>query len=147
MKKLVALISSVVIASQAFAFATKNVNEKLLQNFKENFPQAEQVYWKESPETYTVNFVENGIRSFIVYGKDGNFVSSTRYYQEKNLPYYLLINIRKKYPEKKIFGVVELSTIEAVDYYVKLEDAKVWTTIRMDSEGNLSLVEKLQKAE
>lgn len=147
MKKLVALVSSVVIGFHALAFATKNVNEKLLQSFKENFPQAEQVTWKELPLNYEVSFVENGIRTSITYEKDGNFVSSTRYYQERNLPYYLLINIRKKYPEKKIFGVVELSTIEAIDYYIKLEDAKVWTTIKMDSEGNLSLVEKLQKAQ
>ena len=147
MKKLIALVSSVVIGFHALAFATRNVNEKLLQSFKENFPKAEQVNWKESQENYLVNFVEYGIRTSIVYDKDGNFISSSRYYQEKNLPYYILINIRKKYPEKKIYGVVEVSTIEAIDYYIKLEDAKVWTTIKMDSEGNLSLVEKLQKAE
>jgi hypothetical protein len=92
-----------------------------------------------------VNFMEDGIRNAIIYEKDGTFRSSTRYYKEQNLPYYLLVNIRKRYPDKKIFGVTEISSISEIEYYIKMEDAAVWTTIKMDSEGNLVLVEKLKK--
>src|SRR5882724_64455 len=110
MKRLFALFYSLVIGVTSFAFSERNVNEKLLRAFKESFPNAEQVVWKELPETYVVNFVEDGIRNAIIYEKDGTFKSSTRYYSEQNLPYYLLINIKKRYPEKKIFGVTEIST-------------------------------------
>jgi len=146
MKRLFALFYSVVIGATSLAFPSRNVNEKLLQNFKENFPTAEQVVWKELPETYVVNFMDEGIRNAIIYDKEGTFISSTRYYLERNLPYYLLVNIKKKYPNKKIFGVTEISTTSEIAYYIKMEDAKVWTTIKMDSEGNLVLVEKLRKA-
>ena len=146
MKRLSALFYSLIIGASSFASPVKNINEKLLQTFKESFPNAEQVNWKELKETYVVDFVEDGVRSEIIYEKSGTFVSSTRYYKEKNLPYYLLINIKKRYPEKKILGVTEISTIDDIFYYIKMEDKTVVTTIKLDSEGNLVLVEKLKKA-
>lgn len=146
MKRLSALFYSLIIGASSFASPEKNINEKLLQTFKESFPNAEQVNWKELKESYVVDFIEDGVRSEIIYEKTGTFVSSTRYYQEKNLPYYLLINIKKRYPEKKILGVTEISTIDDIFYYIKMEDKTVVTTIKLDSEGNLVLVEKLKKA-
>jgi len=146
MKKIFVLLYSCMIGVSSFASGAVNINEKLLRSFKERFPNAEQVSWKESTETYEVNFVEDGVRSNIVYGKDGAFQSSRRFYQERTLPYYLLINIKKKYAGKKIFGVTEISRVSGIEYYIKLEDARVWTTIRIDEEGDLTVVEKYRKA-
>jgi hypothetical protein len=78
--------------------------------------------------------------------KDGEFVTSMRYYQEKNLPYYILVNIKRKYPGKKIFGVSEISSADAILYYVKIEDDKRWMTVVSDSQGDLCVVEKFRKA-
>jgi hypothetical protein len=122
------------------------INEKIVMNFKEIYPNAMQVSWIENPETYTVYFVENGIKVNIIFNRDGSFVSSARYYKEEYLPYYLLAEIRKKYPSKKVYGVSEMTTPGMISYFVKLEDAKSWITIKMDSEGNMKLVEKFKKA-
>ena len=146
MKKFFSFVSAIIIGLQSFSLPPRNVNEKVLQTFNENFPNAEQVNWKEYPETYVVNFVEDGIRSSIIYEKDGGFISATRYYQERNLPYYLLVNVRKKYPDKRVYGVTEISTISGVEYFLKMEDANIWITVKVDSEGNLTLVEKYKKA-
>jgi hypothetical protein len=146
MKELFILCYSLIIGANAFPSTDKNINEKLIQSFKENFPNAQEVSWQELPEAYVVNFVEDGVRNNIIYQKDGTFLRASRYYQEKNLPYYLLINIKKKYTDKKIFSVTEISTISHIEYYIKLEDAKVLMTIRVDSDGNLDMVEKYRKA-
>jgi hypothetical protein len=146
MKKYFALFYALVIGLNSFAFKPRNIDEKLLQFFKETFPRAENVIWKELEDSYVVNFIEDGIRINIIYDKDGSFYKSTRYYLEQNLPYYLLINIQKKYPNHKIFGVTEVSTISEIEYYVKLENAKIWVTLEVDSQGNISVVEKFRKA-
>ena len=146
MKQLLILLYSIIISGTSFGFATSKINERLVQSFKETFPNAVQVTWTELPEAYLVNFVENGIRSRIVYDKSGNFISSTRTYLSKNLRYYILIRIKKKYPDKRIFGVTELASSTGTEYYIKMDDSKVWTTIRIDKDGNLELVEKYQKA-
>jgi hypothetical protein len=122
------------------------INEKLLKSFKQTFPNAQEVKWLEQQDKYTVNFKENGILNKIDYDKDGNFLSSIRYYSEKNLPVNILVKLQKKYPGKKIFGVTEMNADSNLDYYIKLEDEKSWMTIKSDSDANLQVTEKYNKA-
>jgi hypothetical protein len=130
----------------SFGFNAKNVNEKVLQIFKQSFPRAEHVAWSESRETYSVNFVEEGIRTSVIYDKNGEFLEATRYYEELNLPLYLLYRIKERYPDKKIYGITEVSTPDEILYYVKMVDSKIWLTLRIDSEGRMILIEKFRKA-
>ena len=146
MKKIFVLFYSVILGLNSFGISTRNVNEKVLQIFKESFPKAEQVIWTEMEDTYSVHFIEDGIRSNVTYAKNGNFIQSIRYYQERNLPYYLLVTLKKKYPDKKIFGITELSTDQDIVYYVKMVDAKIWLTLKLDSEGQITMIEKFKKA-
>jgi hypothetical protein len=122
------------------------INEKLLQSFKQTFPDAEQVKWMEAEDKYTVNFKEKGILTKIEYDKEGNFLSSLRYYTEKNLPINILCRLQKKYADKKVFGVTEMATETSVEYYIKLEDDNSWMTVRSGVDGNLQVVEKYKKA-
>ncbi len=152
MKRFFVLFSSILLGANIFASNAgndnrkKNINEQLLRSFNEQFPKAEQVNWEESRDGYTVNFVEDGVRSHIVYDKEGAFVSSVRYYRERTLPYYLLNILKKRYTGKTIFSVTEISTVSNIEYDVKLEDTRTWLTVRVDSEGNLDVVEKYRKA-
>jgi hypothetical protein len=142
------------VALSAGAFATEGFNdpgyftisEKMLNSFKQTFPDAEQVKWLESTDRYTVNFKENGILTKIDYDKDGNFISSLRYYSEKNLPINILCRLQKKYADKKVFGVTEMTSESVVEYYIKLEDNENWITVKSNAEGNLQVVEKYKKA-
>jgi len=104
------------------------------------------VRWLESADRYTVNFKENGILTKIDYDKDGNFISSLRYYSEKNLPINILCRLQKKYADKKVFGVTEMTSEGGVEYYIKLEDDENWTTVKSNAEGSLQVVEKYKKA-
>jgi hypothetical protein len=145
MKKFLFLIYFLMVGFSLMA-TVRNINEKLVQSFRETYPNAVQVNWKEYPDTYAVYFVEGGIKATIIFNKDGTFVSSTRYYMEEYLPYYLVASIREKYPEKKIYCVPEISSPSNIDFYIKLEDAKTWMTIKLDSEGNIRVLEKFRKA-
>jgi hypothetical protein len=152
MKKFLIVFATLLIGLSSFAFSPKEIDEKLIQVFKTSFPNAVSVNWSESPESYVVNFFENGIRSRVIYQKDGSFVHFTRYYQEENLPFSVRFKVTKLYPERKIFGVVEVSTVSDeqnsafVEYYVKMEDQKSWVTVKVDSEGYVKVVDKFRKA-
>jgi hypothetical protein len=136
------------MALTAGAFATDGftISEKMLSSFKKTFPDAQQVKWLEQTDRYTVNFSENGILTKIDYDKEGNFISSLRYYKEKNLPINILCRLQKKYADKKVFGVTEMTTEAAVEYYIKLEDSENWITVRSNADGNMQVVEKYKKA-
>lgn len=150
MKKLFILFSALLLS---FSLIARDPEDKLIKTFNTSFPKAEHVQWYELPKAWVVNFVADGIRSRVVYLKDGKATEFTRYYFESNLPFLIRSRIKDAYPEKKIFGVVEVSLMTEnsnttrVEYFVKLEDAKSWMTVKSDIDGNLSVTEKYKKVQ
>jgi hypothetical protein len=121
------------------------VSDKLLQVFQQTFPDAKQVKWMEEPGGYQVSFRQNDILTKVVYDKDARFVSSLRYYSEKNLPVTILCQLQKRYGGKTIWGVTEQSSESSTQYFVKLVDEHNWYTVQSDTEGNMQVIEKYKK--
>ena len=142
------LVTVCLLSLSAGVFANENftISDKLLQAFKQTFPDAQQVKWAEQEDKYMVNFKQGDVLTKIEYDKDGNFLSSLRYYSEKNLPVSILCRLQKKYADKKVFGVTEMTTDSAVEYYIKLEDETTWITVRSNADGNMQVIEKYKKA-
>lgn len=142
------LITCCLLSLSAGVFANENftISDKLLKAFKQTFPDALQVKWAERDDKYMVNFKQGDVLTKIEYDKDGNFLNSLRYYKEKNLPVNILCRLQKKYTYMKIFGVTELTTDSAVEYYIKLEDETSWITVRSNADGNMQVIEKNKKA-
>lgn len=154
MKKLFILFSALILSFSLIARepGTGKIDDNLIKSFNTSFPKAERVHWYELPKAWVVNFVADGVRSRIVYLKDGRITEFTRYYFESNLPFLIRSKIKNVYPNKNIFGVVEVSIISEtgiskVDYFVKLEDEKSWMTVQSDNEANLTITEKYKKAQ
>lgn len=145
MKKIL-FASFLVILGFTTMAAGRDPNEKLVQAFREAYPNAVQVSWVEYPESYVVYFELEAVKANIIFSKEGTLIRATRYYKEEYLPYYLVAAIHEKYPSKKIYGVTEVSTTSMIAYFIKLEDAKTWITIQVDSEGNIKVSEKLKKS-
>ena len=143
-KNLIISICLLAFCTVSLAYGS-TVNEKVLKSFKETFPHAEQVNWQEFSENYIVNFMEGDIRTRINYDKEGNFVSATRYYFEQNLPVNILCKLKKRYPGQKVFGVTEVETESSTEYYIKLEDATNFTTVKSDIASNFEETEKYKK--
>jgi hypothetical protein len=121
-------------------------NEKVLKIFNATFSSPKDVTWFDHADYYDVSFVQAGIRSNIKYDKEGNFLSSMRYYGEENLPVNIVCQLKKRFPAKKVFGVTELTTSEQVNYYIKLQDDKFWTTLKVSTNGQMIVTEKFRKA-
>jgi Putative beta-lactamase-inhibitor-like, PepSY-like len=128
------------------AIAADGISEKILQIFKQTFPKAEEVVWVEQPDKVRVDFKDGGIATKVEYDMDGNFLSSVRYYTEKNLPVNILCKLQKKFPGKTVFGVTEMTTGSDVEYYIKLEDATTWITVKSSENGSMEVVEKYKKS-
>jgi hypothetical protein len=154
MKKFIIMFSALFLCISLIARdpGRGEIDDKLIKTFATSFPKAERVHWYEMPKAWVVNFVAEGVRSRIVYTKDGKVTEFTRYYFEANLPFLIRSKIKEAYPKKSIFGVVEVSILteegtSKMDYFVKLEDEKTWLTVKSDNEGSLRVVEKYKKAQ
>ena len=143
MKKVLAIITCSLLTAAVYAY---DPNEKVLKAFSETFTAAEDVKWEEYSTYYTVSFVNAGIRSKVNYDLDGNMLGSIRYYSPQMLPLNIINKLKKENPKRKLFGVTEVTFGTEVTYYVKMEDAKNWYTLKVDAAGNSQLFEKYKKA-
>jgi hypothetical protein len=144
MKKILLFASVLMITGSSFA-STPKVSEKALKAFKSTFTDAENVVWTDAADLYIVKFTQQGINTFVKYDEDGNFISSRRYYNSEKLPVDIQCKLKKRYADKTVFGVTEYTIGDEVNYYVKLEDAKSWTTVKIDNTRNMEITEKYQK--
>jgi hypothetical protein len=149
MKKFIFIFASLFLSVSLLA---RDPDENLIKVFSSSFPKAEQIHWYEMQKAWVVNFVADGIRSRVMYLKDGKATEFTRYYFEQNLPFVIRSKVKEAYPNKSIFGVIEVSILtetgaSRLEYFIKLEDAKSWMTVKSDNDGNLTIEEKYKKAQ
>jgi len=142
MKKIIFLISASLLTVASFAY---DPNTKVLKAFSQTFTTAENVKWEEHSDYYTVSFHTSGTSSKINYDKEGNIISSTRYYLPNLLPLNILNKLKRENPTKELFGVTELTVGDDMVYFVKLQDAKHWITLKVDSYGYSQVYEKYKK--
>ncbi|MEP7278973.1 MAG: hypothetical protein ABI813_10045 [Bacteroidota bacterium] len=145
MKKSILFACVLLITASSFANANNPVSEKALKAFKATFKDAENVVWTDAENIYTVKFVQQGVKTFVKYDEDGNFISSRRYYFADKLPLDIQCTLKKKFASKTVFGVTEYTLGDEVNYYIKLEDATTWETVKIDNARNIEVTEKYKK--
>jgi hypothetical protein len=138
----------------SFAFATVSpkvrevVSEKAKKTLALNFPKAEGINWSENNggKTYTANFTLYDVRTIASFDEEGQLISTLRYYMEDRLPISVITTVRKKYPDKTIAGVTEISGSQTGDvvYYLKLEDNTHWYTVKIAGDDVVE-TEKFEK--
>ena len=131
----------------AISIVKADPSEKLLQSFKQTFPNAKSVKWNENESGFLVSFTQESTLTKIKYDKDGNFVNSLRYYQQQDLPIKVLLAVKKKYDGKQIFGVTEFTSADGVTYQLTLNDDKKWYIVNASTEGDLKLQDSYNKSE
>lgn len=144
MKKL-AILTAVICFFALSSFAA-GPNEKVLKVFSKTFVQAEGVSWLELSDFYEVTFRQNNTQMRIVFDSDGNILKSIRYYGGDMLPIFIQGKLSKKYADKKVFGVTEVTTADQVTYQIVLEDSKTFTHVRSDAFGNMEVEKSFNKS-
>ena len=145
MKKLLIVFCATLFSAGLYA-NVPDVNEQVLKVFKTTFAKASEVKWQEFSDYYMVHFIHAGIRTRINYDKEGNILGSLRYYSPDLLPLNIVAKLKSAYPKKTLYGVTEVCAGDEIVYYVKIEDAKTWMTIKMDNHGNREVYEKFNKS-
>jgi hypothetical protein len=145
MKKIIMTLVIALCTTGAFA-ADPVVDEKVLEAFNKTFKNPKNVIWTTHEYSYEVRFEQNSITARVTYDLDGNIVKTFRYYKEEALPVLVMSRVKNKFPEKKIYFVVEESSDQGTWYHITLEDDKNWVEIKADSYGSMTVQKKFKKA-
>jgi hypothetical protein len=146
MKKLfsVFIVASVFLS---FGFTNRNISAspKVLEVFNQTFKNPKEVEWYSNENEFTATFIDNGIRTSITYDKNAVFLLSRRYYDERNLPFNILLKIKQKYKDKKIGIVTEAIEDDTVTYSINVEDEQQVYVVESDGNANMKLHSKFKK--
>lgn len=121
--------------------------ETLLQAFSRTFPDAQYVRWTEEGEHHIVSFTQNDIQCRVWYDQKGAVIYSLRYFNENELPLSVLLAVKKKYHDKHIDGVTEVTTPQGIAYSLMLSDDKKWYAVNVNDNGNAVLKYSFRKQE
>ena len=138
-------IAAGIFLSFGFINPDINISPKVLDAFNQYFNNVKNIKWFSGENTYMVSFEQNNIRTRIDYDKEGNFLSSVRYYSENNLPFNILLKIKEKYKGKTIKIVTEVINQGSILYSINVEDEDTIYVIESDSDAYTHLVKKYKK--
>lgn len=141
------LFSYLIIAIFSLSSAKAAPGETLVQVFSNTFPDAKYARWTENGEYYIVSFTRNETRYRVWYDKAGTLVYSLRYCQEGELPVKVLLEVKKKHPDKHIDGVIEITDTNGVIYELILKGKKKWYVVHAAPSGDIILKYSLLKQE
>ncbi|MFI5185306.1 MAG: hypothetical protein ACHQF0_01130 [Chitinophagales bacterium] len=146
MKKIIFVMTMLLGSATIFAATPPKVTQKVLKAFEETFKNPTDVTWHEYTNFYEVDFNEDEIKTQVRYDSEGNIIGTTRYYFEKQLPPFIISRLKKKYPERSVYGVTEIYSETDLTYYITMEDDKNWFTVKANPLGSLEQTEKYKKA-
>lgn len=132
MKKMILSLAIAFTTLSAFA-GEENVNQKVLNAFRNEFTNASQVEWTVSDDYYKASFIYNDNYVFAYYNTDGELLGMTRYISTTDLPIHLQMNLKKKYNSYWVSDLFEVAKNDVTSYYITVENAD--TRIVLKSTG------------
>ncbi|MBO9621039.1 MAG: hypothetical protein J7539_18635 [Niabella sp.] len=147
--KLLILSAALALGLNVMASTTANpsVNPKVLKTFNLVFTNAQNVQWSTTKEYNEASFNSGMIKTRAIIDNNGKLIRTIRYYGESNLPSNILYKVRKKYDGKEIYGVAEVATESATEYFIIIRDSKNIYKVTADNSGDLIQTDKLKRAD
>jgi hypothetical protein len=143
MKKLVAYAACMLIVLSVAA----TPDSKTIRLFNQTFPNAQGVKWYDNTSGYYAYFTQNGYSDRALFNKNGEFVCSWKYGDEKILPTNIIMTVTKRYGDAKIFGAVEYTEGENMSYDVKVSKGAVWYSVSLLPDGTIASEQKYKSAD
>ena len=142
------MILTLAIAVSTFsAFASdENVNQKVLNAFKEEFNSAREVEWTTGSNYYKATFVYNEKHVFAYYNENGELLGLTRYLSPVDLPMNLQKNLKNDFQGYWISDLFEIAKNDGTAYFLTLENADTKVVLKSTDSSNWSVYSKVKKA-
>jgi len=146
MKKMILSLAIAFTTLTAFAGNEDNVNQKVLNAFKNDFTAVSQVEWTMTDDYYKASFIYNDNYVYAYYSTEGELLGLTRNISPVDLPVYLQMNLKKKYSNYWISDLFEVAKNDATYYYVTLENADSKVVLKSTGGSDWSVFKTVKKA-
>ncbi|MBS1596628.1 MAG: hypothetical protein JST75_00275 [Bacteroidetes bacterium] len=139
MKKLMLIMSVVLVAGFTQAFADKGkekeVNQQANASFTKDFSTAKNASWEQYKNYVKVTFTLNNQVMYAYYSNEsGHLMAVSRNITSEQLPINLMTSLRKDYKGYWISDLFEMASDGQTSYYVTLQNAD--ETVVLKSSGS-----------
>lgn len=128
------------VAATAAASRINPVNEKVMKTFNEVFRNVSTPVWNVAGNYYDAFFVNASVKTRARFDSKGHLVQTIRYYTESSLPANILYKIKRAYQGKEVYGVIETTTDDGINYGIILKGDEKYIRIDADTLGDIKAV-------
>ena len=144
MKKMFLILTMSLATTVLFASVTV-VNPKVLEAFKKEFVNVQEVRWTEGPEYSIAQFLYNGQSVRAYYTNSGESLGLFRYISSLNLPVNLQLSLKKRYGNFWITDLYELSKGRVTNYFITIENADESVMLKASSDVDWAQFKSVEK--
>ena len=144
MKKIILALSIAAIASTPVLAYEPEPGYKVLEQFKKEFPTAEDARWVNEADFERVSFVLSGRRVIAFFNQEGELEGTIRDIFYDQLPLTVMSAVQKRFKKPVVLHIREISNAEGTHYKIRLDVGSKKYTARVNSSGNISSVEKVK---
>jgi hypothetical protein len=123
--------------------AETGLPQKLLVNFKRNFPGATNAQWTKTSTTFFVNFSMHGNTAMATFNTKGRFNYALIYGSAMDLPVAVQQMIHNKYASFTILSVKEIRTRNIINYKVVITDQKQYIDLHVTQDGQIQQAKQM----
>ena len=107
------------------------IQVKAVRNFYNRYGDGNNESWYATDYGFRAKFQHDGISFMADYNKKGGWILTIKTYGENKLPKDIRERIRRTYYDQHIFLVQEIDQRNEPVYFVNIEDAGSWLTLRL----------------
>lgn len=107
------------------------INIKAVRAFAKEYKDVHDAKWYKGDNWLAAYFTKNNVSVKVFYDCSGSHKYTLRSYDESVLPQEVRHQVKSTHYDFNIFRVTEVTTREAVFYYIKLEGKHSWKDVRV----------------
>lgn len=135
MKKMFLILAMSLATTVLFASEVV-VNPRVLEAFKKEFANVQEVRWTEGADYCIAQFMYNGQSVRAYYSNSGESMGLFRYISSLNLPVNLQLSLKKRYSNFWITDLYEVSRGGGTNYFITIEDAVESIMLKASSDSD-----------
>lgn len=134
----------IIIFSISLNSYADTVPEKVLNVFNQLYPKATEVKWTESDAYYTVRFTTKSFIADFDFDKDGKIIKSVRYYDGSQLNPFLIVRLKKMFPDYQVMNVTESIDDFSAHYIISLSTGNSLYIVQSDGNFYITVEDKFR---
>lgn len=124
--------------------ALNNISTRAIRDFHKAYREVFDEEWYSVQNGFIAKFTRNNIKTRVDYDKQGNWLSTMRILNERQIPREVRNRVKSVYFDDAITQVEEIQNKDDKVYLVHLEGETTWKIVRV-SEGEMTVLEDYNK--